>query len=89
MLGGRRCASILAVDPVIRALLRKIDRDRFAALAGEGAHDIAQIVPEFRQWYAVLEVPETQPLAAEQARFKLFESVAALLKNYAQTNLWS
>ena len=70
---------------VMRACFGSVNRDRFAALAGEGAQDIAQIVPEFRQWYAVPEVPETQPLAAEQARFRLFESVAALLKSHAQT----
>src|SRR5208282_4986867 len=70
---------------VMRACVGRPDREQFAALAGEGAHDIAQIVPEFRQWYAALEVPGTQPLAAEQARFRLFESVGALLKTYAQS----
>jgi class 3 adenylate cyclase len=70
---------------VMRACLGRLDREQFAALAGQGAHDIAQIVPEFRQWYPALEVPETQPLAAEQARFRLFESVGTLLRTYAQT----
>jgi class 3 adenylate cyclase len=69
---------------VMRACVGRSDREQFATLAGQGAHDIAQLVPEFRQWYA-LDVPGTQPLAAEQARFRLFESVAALLKTYAQT----
>jgi class 3 adenylate cyclase len=70
---------------VIRACVGKSDREQFAALAGGGAHDIAQIVPEFRQWYAALEIPGAQPLAAEQARFRLFESVGALIKTCAQS----
>jgi len=70
---------------VLRACVGKLDREQFGALAGEGAREIAQIVPEFRQWFAALEAPGTQPLAAEQARFRLFESVASLLKTYAQS----
>ena len=70
---------------MIRACVGKSDREQFAALAGEGAHQIAQIVPEFRQWYAASEIPGAQTLAAEQARFRLFESVGALIKTYAQS----
>ncbi|HZY60769.1 MAG TPA: ATP-binding protein, partial [Candidatus Binataceae bacterium] len=50
------------------------------------AHDVAQIVPELRA--AVLEAPKPQPplqLDAEQARFRLFDSVTNLLKNFSRT----
>ncbi len=46
---------------------------------GAGASDIAAVVPELRDLIPGLPVP--QPLDAEQARFRLFYSVATFLRN--------
>ena len=71
---------------VLRACLSKINREQLDELAGPGARDIAQIVPEVKQWLQPAENLSVLPaLGAEQARFRLFESVSTLLRNYART----
>ncbi|MGB3356802.1 MAG: protein kinase [Mycobacterium sp.] len=51
--------------------------DSVAADLGSGAFEIGQIVSEVRE--RMPEIPESQPLDAEQARFKLFDSVSRFL----------
>ncbi len=53
--------------------------------AGAGAHDIAQLVPELRGAIAAAaDAPSVQSIGAEQARFRLFESVTTALCGIAQ-----
>ena len=57
------------------------DPQRLQTEMGPGAADIAEIVPEVRQ-----KLPDLAPppyLDPEQARFRLFDSIAAFLKNAA------
>jgi len=71
---------------VLRACLSNTSRDQFNELAGARAQEIAQIVPEFRPWLRpTADEPGMHSLGAEQARFRLFESVGTLLKNYARS----
>jgi DNA-binding CsgD family transcriptional regulator/tetratricopeptide (TPR) repeat protein len=53
--------------------------ERFVAYMGQGATDVAEILPELRQL-----LPHLQPrqgLDPNQARFQLFESIATFFKN--------
>ena len=50
---------------------------------GSGAADIAEIVPELLEKLPDLEPPPN--LEPEQARFRLFSSIATFLKNAART----
>src|SRR3954470_6533325 len=63
----------------LRALARARDPAALIAQLGDAATDIAAIVPEFRElWHGAPRPPADGP---EGARFRLFESVAALLRN--------
>lgn len=58
-------------------VIRNYARDHAETVAsdlGSGAFEIAQIVSEVRE--RVPDIPESPPLDAEQARFRLFDSVA-------------
>ena len=50
---------------------------------GPGAADICEIIPEVREKLPGLELPT--PLEPEQARFRLFDSIATFLTNVAQS----
>ena len=62
---------------VIRDYARSHDVETVASDLGSGAFEIAQIVSEVRE--RMPEIPESPPLDAEQARFRLFDSVARFL----------
>jgi eukaryotic-like serine/threonine-protein kinase len=62
---------------VIRGYAHDHDAATVASELGSGAFEIAQIVSEVRE--QMPEIPEPQPLDAEQARFRLFDSVARFL----------
>ena len=62
---------------VIRDYARDHDPETVASDLGSGAFEIAQIVSEVRE--AVPAIAESPPLDAEQARFRLFDSVARFL----------
>jgi DNA-binding CsgD family transcriptional regulator len=67
---------------LIRAYTRGVpDAETLRAEMGAGAADIAAIVPEVRERLPGLEPPPAVDL--EQARFRLFDSVAAFLRNAA------
>jgi tetratricopeptide (TPR) repeat protein len=76
---------------VVRACFTAVEPEERRALldsevAPNIAHDVAQIVPELR--HAGMELARSTPAAQldpEQARFRLFDSVTNLLKNFARS----
>jgi hypothetical protein len=64
---------------VIRSYVHDRDPATVAAEMGPGAADIAAVVSEVRE--LVPGLPAPQPLDPEQARFRLFDSVATFLGN--------
>jgi class 3 adenylate cyclase len=62
---------------VIRDYARSHDAETVASDLGSGAFEIAQIVSEIRE--RMPEIPESPSLDAEQARFRLFDSVTRFL----------
>ncbi len=67
----------------IRAYVQHTEAEKLIAEIGPGAADIAEIIPEVRQKLPGL-VP-SPALEPEQARFRLFDSIANFLKNAAQS----
>ena len=61
----------------IRSYVREADPVALAWELGSGAGDVAQLAPEVRERLG--EVPEPPPLGPEEARFRLFDSVATFL----------
>jgi DNA-binding winged helix-turn-helix (wHTH) protein/tetratricopeptide (TPR) repeat protein len=66
---------------ILRALIGERDADRLRSEIGAGAADIAQIVPELRERWPDLPVPQT--FEVKEARFRLFDSVLNFLKRAA------
>ncbi|KZS62899.1 hypothetical protein A4G28_06235 [Mycobacterium ostraviense] len=62
---------------VIRDYAHERDAKTMASELGSGAFEIAQIVSEVRE--QLPEIPESPPLDAEQARFRLFDSISRFL----------
>jgi len=67
---------------LVRAYLRKRDTAAIAAAMGAGAADIAQIAAEVGECLSGLAPPPA--LEPEQARFRLFDSLATFLRNVAK-----
>ena len=65
----------------IRSYVQRTDAELLGAQMGSGAADICEIIPELRDKLPGLEAPA--PLEPEQARFRLFDSIATFLKNLA------
>jgi len=66
----------------IRSYVRDQDAELLRSEMGAGAADIAQIVSDVKDQLPGLEIPpELEP---EQARFRLFDSITAFLKNAAR-----
>jgi class 3 adenylate cyclase/DNA-binding CsgD family transcriptional regulator len=70
---------------VIRAYVRAHDPPILRRQMGPGAADIAQVVPEVQ--HALPDLPAPLPLAPEQARFRLFDSVHHFLRNATSERL--
>jgi eukaryotic-like serine/threonine-protein kinase len=66
---------------IIREYVQSRDPEDIATDMGPGAADIAAFVSEVRD--LVPGLPEPQPLDPQQARFRLFDSVASFLRNAA------
>jgi hypothetical protein len=66
---------------LIRAYAHERDVQTLASDMGTGAADIAQVVSEIRERFPALPAPP--PLSPEQARFRLFDSIATFLRNAA------
>jgi hypothetical protein len=64
---------------IIRAYVKDRGPEVLTRIMGPGAADIAQVVPEVRD--RLPELPAPPALEPEQARFRLFDSISAFLKN--------
>ena len=67
----------------IRSYVQQRDAERLQSEMGPGAADIAEIVPEIHRKLTGLEPPPS--LQPEQARFRLFDSIASFLKSAARS----
>jgi len=67
----------------IRSYVREADPVALAWEVGQGAGDIAQLTPEVRERLG--EVPEPPELDSDEARFRLFDSVATFLTSAARS----
>ena len=83
-----RCYEEQGVPPywpwvqAIRSYVRERDPEQLRSEMGAGAADIAEVVSDVRE-----RLPDLQPapqLEPEQARFRLFDSITALLKTASQ-----
>src|SRR6185503_11576675 len=68
---------------IIRAYLHDRDAQRVQSEMGTGAADIAQVVSEVRE--RLPDLPSPPALEPEQARFRLFDSITAFLRNATGT----
>ena len=66
----------------MRSYVQQASAEQLTTEMGAGAADIAEIVPEVRQ--KLLDLAPPPYLDPEQARFRLFDSIAAFLKKAAQ-----
>jgi DNA-binding SARP family transcriptional activator/tetratricopeptide (TPR) repeat protein len=62
----------------LRAYVEETEPEALRAQLGAGAASLAQIVPELRE--RLPDLPEPAPLAAESARFRLFDATARFLR---------
>jgi class 3 adenylate cyclase len=67
---------------VIRSYIHDRDADGLISVMGQGAADIAQVVSEVRE--RIPNLSEPPQLDPEQARFRLFDSIATFLRNAAR-----
>ncbi|HZA25355.1 MAG TPA: AAA family ATPase, partial [Dehalococcoidia bacterium] len=67
----------------MRSYIQQQDPDQLRSQMGPGAADIAEVIPEVRGKLPGLDTPPF--LEPEQARFRLFDSITAFLKNASQT----
>ncbi|MEE8466379.1 MAG: AAA family ATPase, partial [Dehalococcoidia bacterium] len=66
----------------IRSYVRDVDPEQLRSEMGAGAADIAEVVSDVREQLPGLDAPPQ--LEPEQARFRLFDSITAFLKNAGQ-----
>ncbi len=66
----------------IRAYIEETDAEQLSSQLGSGGPAIAEIVPEIRE--KLPDLGQSITVEPEQARFRLFDSVATFLKNAAQ-----
>ena len=67
----------------IRSYVREKDPDRLRSEMGAGAADIAEIISDVKERLPDLEPPPR--LEAEEARFRLFDSITSFLKGASRT----
>jgi DNA-binding SARP family transcriptional activator/tetratricopeptide (TPR) repeat protein len=65
----------------LRPYLRDSDAESLRSQLGEGAADVARVLPELRD--LLDDLPPAPPLESEGARFRLFDSLTAFLKRAA------
>jgi len=67
---------------IIRAAARGLDGEALGAALGDGAADVAQIVPQLREWLP--DLPRSAVQQSPDARFRLFDAVTWLLETVAR-----
>ncbi|PKB73464.1 MAG: hypothetical protein BZY75_01755 [SAR202 cluster bacterium Io17-Chloro-G7] len=67
----------------IRSYIQRTDAKSLAAQMGQGAADLLEVIPELQDQLPGIELPPT--LEPQQARFRLFDSIATFLKNVARS----
>ena len=70
----------------LREHVRKVDAEALRRQLGEGAVDVAQIVPDIRE--RLPDIPEPTAQDSEDARFQLFDSTATFVRNAATSRPW-
>lgn len=70
----------------IREYVRKADSNALRLQLGSGVTDVAQIIPEVRE--RLPDTSEPASLESESARFQLFDSTAAFIRNAATQRPW-
>ena len=70
----------------IREYVRTADLDALRLQLGSGVADVAQIIPEVRE--RLPDTSEPGALESESARFRLFDSTAAFIRNAAAQRPW-
>ena len=80
MLGGRGCASLLAVDPDHPDLAGEFDDGTFRSLVPSGDAEIARLVPDLAARLGE-STDATHAIESDAERFYLFEAVATCLTN--------
>jgi DNA-binding SARP family transcriptional activator len=63
----------------LRGYVRETPADVLRRQLGQGATDVAQLLPELREMFA--DIPETESPESEGARFRMFDSTAAFLRS--------
>jgi DNA-binding SARP family transcriptional activator len=66
----------------LRSYLREVSPDLRRAQLGPGAPDVAQMLPELRDVFP--DLPSPLPVESEGARFRLFDSTAAFLRDVSR-----
>src|SRR5207247_1862164 len=66
--------------------VRAADARELRAQLGAGAIDVAQIIPEIRE--RLHDVPDPVAMESEDARFRLFDSIAVFIRNAADQRPW-
>ena len=67
----------------LRSYIQKMAPDLLASNLGRGAPEIAEVVPEVR--LMLPDLPNPPELDPEQARFRLYDSIATFFKNVTQS----
>ena len=67
---------------LLRSYVRTRDQDALRGALGAGASDLAQLLPELRDLYP--DLPPAPTLDPDSDRFRLFDSVAAFVRNAAR-----
>jgi DNA-binding winged helix-turn-helix (wHTH) protein len=83
-----RCAEVdgapafWPVIQILRETTHDIPASELRALMGPGAADIAEAIPELRQWLP--DLPDPDAIGSVSARFRFFDSMALFLKRAAE-----
>ncbi len=66
----------------LRSYVRECDPDKLRSQLAAGIQDLAHLLPDLRERFP--DVPELHDLESEGARFRLFDAVAAFLRNASE-----
>jgi tetratricopeptide (TPR) repeat protein len=66
----------------LRSYVRDCNQDTLVSQLGDGAADVAQMLPELRQ--IITDLPASQSLESEGARFRMFDSLSKFLRTASE-----